>query len=59
MALRAVGKRNAVLHAAASQVAQRLSRSEDACERWVGKDALKELGGASVARRLAQRREAV
>jgi 3-methyladenine DNA glycosylase AlkD len=53
MALRAVGKRNAALHAAAMAVAQRLGASDDACERWVGRDALKELGGPAVTRRLA------
>lgn len=60
MALRAVGKRNAALHAAAVAVAQRLGGSDGTCERWVGRDALKELGGPVVARRLAAkaRREA-
>lgn len=43
MALRAVGKRNAVLRAAAVEVAQRLAASEDATARWIGKDALREL----------------
>jgi 3-methyladenine DNA glycosylase AlkD len=43
MALRAVGKRNRALHAAAVEVAQRLAGSADATARWVGKDALREL----------------
>ena len=53
MALRAVGKRNRGLHAAAMGTARRLAASEDAAPRWVGKDALRELSSASVARRLA------
>jgi 3-methyladenine DNA glycosylase AlkD len=52
MALRAVGKRNRKLHAAAIAVAKRLSKSTDATERWVGSDALRELQSASVAKRL-------
>jgi 3-methyladenine DNA glycosylase AlkD len=44
-ALRAIGgKRNAVLKAAALDVAARLAASGDATARWVGKDALRQLG---------------
>ena len=43
MALRAVGKRNAALNAAAVDVAQRLSASSDASARWIGRDAFREL----------------
>ena len=43
MALRAVGKRNRELHAAAAAVARRLAGSNDAKARWIGKDALREL----------------
>ena len=43
MALRAIGKRNPVLKAAALAVARRLADSPDPTARWVGKDALKEL----------------
>jgi 3-methyladenine DNA glycosylase AlkD len=43
MALRAVGRRNAALNKAAVAVAERLAASSDATERWVGKDALKDL----------------
>lgn len=43
MALRAIGKRNAALKAAAVTVARRLAESEDATARWNGKDALREL----------------
>ena len=56
MALRAVGKRSAPLNVAARHVAQRLSDSSNDAARWVGRDALRELASASVARRLATRR---
>lgn len=55
MALRAVGKRNAVLHAEASSVAKRLAASTNVAARWVGSDALRELSSASVLRRVANR----
>jgi 3-methyladenine DNA glycosylase AlkD len=55
MALRAVGKRNATLHSAALAVAERLAASDDPTARWNGKDALRELRSASVARRLAKK----
>jgi len=42
-ALRHIGHRNAALHAAAVKTATKLSKSEDATERWVGKDALRDL----------------
>jgi 3-methyladenine DNA glycosylase AlkD len=42
-ALRAIGRRNAGLNAAAVAVARRLSSSPDAAARWVGRDALREL----------------
>jgi 3-methyladenine DNA glycosylase AlkD len=44
MALRAIGKRNLALHAAALATA-----------RWIGKDALRELRGPSVIARLKKR----
>ena len=54
-ALRAIGERTLALNAAALAVARRLARSEqDAC-RWVGKDALRELGRPGVRSRLARR----
>jgi 3-methyladenine DNA glycosylase AlkD len=56
MALRAIGKRNAALNAAAVKLARRLAGSDNAAAQWVGKDALRELTGASVARRLGARR---
>ncbi|MGO1003226.1 DNA alkylation repair protein [Lysobacter sp. CA196] len=52
-ALRSIGKRNAVLHAAALAVAKRLAASTDAAPRWVGKDALRELNSAAVMARVA------
>ena len=52
MALRAIGKRNRALNAAAVAVARRLADSQDAAARWVGKDALRELTSPAVARRL-------
>jgi 3-methyladenine DNA glycosylase AlkD len=58
MALRAVGKRNPALNAAAVTVARRLAESSNAAARWVGKDALRELTSPSVSRRLASRRDA-
>ena len=57
MALRATGKRNAALNAAAIATAQRLATSTDAAPRWVGQHALRELTGASVKRRLAAKRQ--
>ena len=55
MALRAIGKRNRALHAAAQAVARRLAGSTNATARWVGKDALAELTSPGVMRRLALR----
>ena len=43
MALRAVGKRNAALNAAAVEVARRLAASADRTSQWVGRHALREL----------------
>lgn len=56
MALRAVGKRNQALNAAAVKVARRLSESTNASAKWIGKDALRELTSASVIRRLVSAR---
>ena len=52
MALRAIGKRNRALNAAAVVVARRLAESTDATPRWVGRDALRELTSAAVISRL-------
>jgi 3-methyladenine DNA glycosylase AlkD len=43
MALRATGKRNPKLRAAAVQTAKRLASSSRESERWIGRDALREL----------------
>jgi 3-methyladenine DNA glycosylase AlkD len=56
MALRATGKRNRALNAAAVALARRLAASADPTARWCGKDALRELTGAPVVRRLAKQR---
>jgi len=58
-ALRAVGRRDQALNAAAVEVARRLSESPEAAARWVGKDALRELTSPAVRRRLAGRRSVV
>jgi 3-methyladenine DNA glycosylase AlkD len=52
MALRAIGKRNLALNAAAVAVARRLADSQEAAARWVGKDALRELTSPAVIKRL-------
>jgi 3-methyladenine DNA glycosylase AlkD len=56
MALRAIGKRNAVLHAAAVATAGRLASAPEATPRWIGKDALRELTSPAVTKRLGARR---
>ena len=52
MALRAIGKRNRPLNAAAVAVARRLAKSDDAAARWVGGNALRELTSPGVSKRL-------
>ncbi len=42
-ALRGIGTRNAVLHAAATTLARRLSEAADPTQRWIGKNAAREL----------------
>ena len=46
MALRAVGRRNRALSAAAVATALRLAGSDDETARWIGKDALREIAKA-------------
>jgi 3-methyladenine DNA glycosylase AlkD len=53
-ALRHIGHRNKKLHGAAVKTATRLSMSEDATERWVGKDALKDLTRPLVLRKVGR-----
>ena len=52
-ALRAVGRRNLALNAAAVEVATRLAASTDAAPRWIGKDAVRELTSPAVKRQIA------
>ena len=52
MALRAIGKRNPVLNAAAIRVAERLAALDDRAPRWVGSHALRELESPAVRKRL-------
>ena len=52
MALRAVGKRNRALNAAAVATATSLAARESASSRWIGRDALRELTSAGVKGRL-------
>ena len=54
MALRAVGKRNRALNSAAVTTAKKLAASDDAHAQWIGRDALRELQGPVVARRIAR-----
>jgi len=54
-ALRAIGHRNARLQREALAVARRLAASGDASERWVGKDALRDLTRVAVRRKTAAR----
>ena len=42
-ALRGYKKRSAPVHRAAIRLAEKLAKSEDRTERWIGKDALKDL----------------
>lgn len=51
-ALRNIGKRNSTCHAAAMQLATILAKSENKTERWVGKDAAKQLTGEKLLARL-------
>ena len=55
-ALRAIGKRSRSLHAVAVVMSERLSKSDLAAARWVGKDALRELKGPVAMRRLAKKK---
>jgi 3-methyladenine DNA glycosylase AlkD len=57
-ALRSLGERNAALHEAAVELAERLASSGDATARWIGKGALREMKGAAAQRRLARKQAA-
>ena len=52
-ALRSIGKRSLNLHGLSVALAERLAASSHPTARWNGKDALRELQGASVLKRLA------
>jgi len=54
-ALRSIGKRSLSLHGPALALAERLSSSQDKAERWVGKDAVKELTSEKTIARLKAR----
>jgi 3-methyladenine DNA glycosylase AlkD len=55
-ALRHVGHRNLTLHAAAVKTATRLSKSADPTERWVGRDALRDITRPAVIKKVSSRR---
>ncbi len=55
MALRATGKRNFALHAAACDLCRRLSGREEASAVWIGRHALRELESEKVLARLEKR----
>jgi 3-methyladenine DNA glycosylase AlkD len=55
-ALRHLGHRNAALHATAVRTATKLSKSENAAERWVGKGALRDLTRPLVIAKVAKQR---
>ena len=52
-ALRGIGQRNAVLHAAALELAGGLAKSVEPAARWVGKDALRDLQRPLVKRKVS------
>lgn len=54
-ALRGVGHRSLGLHTAAVSLATQLSKSEDATERWLGKDVLRDLQRPAVLAKLRRR----
>lgn len=56
-ALRAVGRRSVALNDEALTLARRLAASDDPAERWVGKDAARELGSPKLRQALAARRK--
>lgn len=58
-ALRRMGRRSAVLHAAALELAHRLADSTDRTSRWIGKDAIRDLTKPAVLRQIAKLRTAL
>lgn len=55
-ALRGIGKRNLALNAAAVEACRRLLARDEACARWVGRDALAELTNAKTLARIRNAR---
>jgi 3-methyladenine DNA glycosylase AlkD len=55
-ALRQIGKRNLNLNKQALVLAHKLSNSKDKTERWIGKDAVKELESAAVKAKLSKQK---
>ena len=53
-ALRAIGHRNVALHAEAIAHASALATSDNPTRRWVGKDALRDLGRAALRTKVAK-----
>jgi 3-methyladenine DNA glycosylase AlkD len=51
-ALRGIGSRNLALNEAALKLSKTLATSKDPAPRWIGKDALRQLGNAATQRRL-------
>lgn len=51
-ALRGIGKRSQALHGPALDAARRLTESRDRTARWIGRDAVRELDGTPVRKRL-------
>jgi len=56
-ALRNIGKRNARLNKATIKTARELQRMDSKAARWIAADAIRELEGAGVQRRLTQRND--
>jgi 3-methyladenine DNA glycosylase AlkD len=54
-ALRGIGGRNQTLHAAALDLAHRLTASDNAAARWIGRDAARDLGRPLIHKRVAAR----
>jgi 3-methyladenine DNA glycosylase AlkD len=54
-ALRQIGKRSMPLHAPTLALAEKLAASSDKTERWIGRDAVRELTNPKILERLAKR----
>lgn len=58
-ALRQIGKRSVALHVSALALARKLAASGDRTERWIGRDAAKELSDARTLERLRRRTQPI